>query len=72
MSLAPNQFSDRHGPGVKLKENFTTVSAIAIENAVAYTSLPIPLGRLYQLKVLKPGIIVSYSLSTPKLISRVH
>ena len=59
MELASSQFSPRCGPGVELKENFTVVSAIAVDNAVTYTSLPIPPGRLYQLKVLKPGIIVS-------------
>ena len=59
MSPAPNQFSLHHGAGVKLDDNFSVVTAIALDNAVAYTSLPIPLGRLYQLKVLHPGIIVS-------------
>ena len=55
----PNHFLDRHGSGVILEDNDTVVTSIAVDDAMAYTALPIPLGTLYQLKVLKPGIIVS-------------
>ena len=54
-----NYFSTRHGPGVSLSENNTVATAIDIQNAVAYTALPIPVGRLFQLKCIKSGIIVS-------------
>ena len=54
-----NYFSTRHGSGVSLSENDTVVTAIALDNAVAYTALPIPVGRLFQLKNIEPGIIVS-------------
>ena len=56
---ANNYFSTRHGPGVSLSEKNTTVTAIDLQNAVAYTALPIPVGRLFQLKNINPGIIVS-------------
>ena len=54
-----NYFSTRCGPGVSLSENNTVATAIDIQNAVAYTALPIPVGRLFQLKCIKSGIIVS-------------
>ncbi len=54
-----NYFLSRHGPGVNLSEDSTVVTATANDSAVAYTTLPIPLGRLFQLRCFKPGIIVS-------------
>jgi hypothetical protein len=54
-----NHFSSHHGSGVTLSEDNTIATAVAIDHAMAYTSQPIPVGRLFQLKCLNPGIIVS-------------
>ena len=54
-----NCFSPRHGGGVTLSENATVATATRVDDAMAYTALPVPVGRLFQLKCLKPGIIVS-------------
>ena len=66
-----NHFSTRHGPNVALSENNTVVRATSYDNAVAYTAQPIPLGRLFQLKCLKPGIIVS-SLTASVLLLNTY
>ena len=54
-----NFFSITHGRGVRLSNNNTVVTAIAQDYAIAITALPIPSGEPFQLRVLKPGIIVS-------------
>jgi len=71
MCIAPdnNYFSTRHGVGVTLSEKNTIVTATAQDNAVAYTVLPIPPGRLFQLKCLTPGTIVSTITACVLLLS---
>ena len=44
---------------MRLSNNNTVVTAIAQSYAIAVTALPIPSGEPFQLRVIKPGIIVS-------------
>ena len=55
-----NSFSSRHGAGVTTSGEIPlTVTAIGQNNAVAYTSLPVLTGCMFQLKVIRSGILVS-------------
>ena len=56
-------FSDMHGPGVNLSENNTVITAVGMDSAMAYTDMPIPVGKPFAMKVLNSGIIVSNSHS---------
>ena len=51
-------FSSRHSSGVALSEGATVATAKNVQNAVAYTALPVPVGTLFHLKCLQSGIIV--------------
>ena len=58
-SISYNYFSNTYGRGVTLSINNTVVTAISRNYAIAVTALPIPSGEPLQLRVVKPGFIVS-------------
>ena len=45
-----------------LSEGATVATATSVQNAVAYTALPVPVGRPFHLKCLQSGIIVSTTI----------
>ena len=59
--LAPNYFSSIHGVGLELEERATVVTRVDghTDYLIAYGTFPVPLGRIFQLKVIQKGSIVS-------------
>ncbi len=49
----------RIGSGATLSQAGTVVTANAIHNAIAYTSNAIPVGKIFQIKCLTVGTLVS-------------